>query len=240
MYYKKYENVNPNFKAEFIYQGKTLLEETFTARTQPSLTKNYALSEFMDEKLSNLNTRAALANIKRNGDGRLYYGVRLTYAPRDLAVNRDAGIKVERRYETKDGRVLDLTKDKFKQGEEYVVVVKVTAPFERHFVVVDTPIAAGMRILNASFATESSEVKNLTGNAGKPTWWWGVFNHTENYNDKVLLFADMLSDGEHEYRYVVRAVTPGEYLLPATKAEEMYNSEVFGYDGQHKVVIEAK
>lgn len=240
MYYKKYENVKPNFKAEFIYQGKTLLEETFTARTQPSLTKKYTLDEFMNERLSNSNTRSALANIKRNGDGRLYYGVRLTYAPRELAVNRDMGIKVERRYETKDGRVLDLTKDKFKQGEEYVVVVKVTAPYERHFVVVDTPIAAGMRILNASFATESSEVKNLTGNAGKPTWWWGGFNHTENYNDKVLLFADMLSDGEHEYRYVVRAVTPGEYLLPATKAEEMYNTEVFGYDGQHKVVIEAK
>ncbi|WP_300368824.1 Ig-like domain-containing alpha-2-macroglobulin family protein [Brachyspira sp.] len=240
MYFKKYENVKPNFKAEFIYQGKTLLEETFTARTQPSLTKKYALDEFMNERLSNANTRSALANIKRNGDGRLYYGVRLTYAPRDLAVNRDAGIKVERRYETKDGKVLDLTKDKFKQGEEYVVVVKVTAPYERHFVVVDTPVAAGMRILNSSFATESSEVKNITGNTGKSAWWWGGFNHTENYNDKILLFADMLSDGEHEYRYVVRAVTPGEYLLPATKAEEMYNPEVFGYDGQHKIVIEAK
>ena len=238
MYYKKYENVSPNFKAEFIYQGQTLLAETFSSRTQPSLTKNYALDEFMNDKLSNLNTRSALASIKRNGDGRLYYGVRLTYAPRDLAVNRDAGIKVVREYQTKDGKVLDLTKDRFKQGEEYVVVVKVTVPYERHFVVVDTPIASGMRILNSSFATESSEVKNITGNQG--TSWWGGFNHTENYNDKILLFADILDKGEHVYKYVVRAATPGEYLLPATKAEEMYNPEVFGYDGQYKVVIEAK
>ena len=238
MYYKKYENVSPNFKAEFIYQGQTLLAETFSSRTQPSLTKNYALDEFMNDRLSNLNTRSALASIKRNGDGRLYYGVRLTYAPRDLAVNRDAGIKVVREYQTKDGKVLDLTKDRFKQGEEYVVVVKVTVPYERHFVVVDTPIASGMRILNSSFATESSEVKNITGNQG--TSWWGGFNHTENYNDKILLFADILNKGEHVYKYVVRAATPGEYLLPATKAEEMYNPEVFGYDGQYKVVIEAK
>lgn len=239
MYYKKYENVKPNFKAEFIYQGKTLLAETFNSRTQPSLTQNYALSEFMNERLSNLNTRASIANIRRNGAGRLYYGVRLTYAPRELAVNRDMGINVVREYQTKDGRVLDLTKEKFKQGEEYVVVVKVTVPYERHFVVVDTPIASGMRILNSSFATESSEVKNITGNYNN-TWWWGGFNHTENYNDKILLFADVLDKGEHVYKYVVRAVTPGEYLLPATKAEEMYNPEVFGYDGQHKVVIEAK
>lgn len=240
IYYKKYENINPNFKAELIYQGKTLLEETFNSRTQPSLTKKYALDEFMNERLSNSNTKNTLANIRRNGEGRLYYGIKLTYAPRDLAVNRDMGIKVERQYQTKDGRVLDITKDKFRQGEEYVVVVKITAPFERHFVVVDTPIAAGMRILNAGFDTESSEVKELTGESGKPAWWWGGFNHTENYNDKVLLFADMLSEGEHIYKYVVRAVTPGEYLLPATKAEEMYNPEIFGYDGQHKVIIEAK
>ena len=33
-------------------------------------------------------------------------------------------------------------------------------------------------------------------------------------------------------------LTPGEYLLPATKAEEMYNPDVFGYDGQYKIVIE--
>ena len=239
MYYKKYENVKPNFKAEFIYQGKTLLAETFNSRTQPSLTQNYALSEFMNERLSNLNTRASIANIRRNGAGRLYYGVRLTYAPRELAVNRDMGINIVREYQTKDGRVLDLTKEKFKQGEEYVVVVKVTVPYERHFVVVDTPIASGMRILNSSFATESSEVKNITGNYNN-TWWWGGFNHTENYSDKILLFADVLDKGEHVYKYVVRAVIPGEYLLPATKAEEMYNPEVFGYDGQYKVIIESK
>lgn len=238
MYFKKYENVNPDFKAEFIYQGQTLMSETFGSRTQPSLTKNYALDEFMNDRLSNLNTKTALANIKRNGNGRLYYGVRLNYAPRNLAVNRDAGIKVEREYHTKEGKVLDLAKDRFKQGEEYVVVVKVTVPYERHFVAVDTPIAAGMRILNSSFDTESSEVKDITGN--QYINWWGGFNHTENYNDKILLFADVLNEGEHIYKYVVRAVTPGEYLLPATKAEEMYNSEVFGYDGQHKIIIETK
>lgn len=238
IYFKKYENINPNFKAEFIYQGKTLLSETFSERTNPSVTKSYELGEFQEERFSNINSKNENANIRRNGAGRLYYGIRLTYAPRDLAVNRDAGIKVERYYETKDGRRLDLTKDTFKQGEEYIVTVKITAPYERKFVVADVPIASGMRILNSSFATESSEVKDITGNYSER--WWGGFNYIENYKDKVLLFADMLDKGEHIYKYVVRAATPGEYLLPATKAEEMYNPDIFGYDGQHKVVIEAK
>lgn len=238
IYFKKYENINPNFKAEFIYQGKTLLSETFSDRTNPSVIKSYGLGEFQEERFSNVNSKNQNANIRRDGDGRLYYGVRLTYAPRDLAVNRDSGIKVERYYETKDGRKLDLTKDTFKQGEEYIVTVKITAPYERVFVVADVPIAGGMRILNSSFETESSEIKNITGNYNEK--WWGGFNHIENYKDKVLLFADILDKGEHIYKYVVRAATPGEYLLPVTKAEEMYNPDVFGYDGQHKIIIEAK
>ena len=143
-----------------------------------------------------------------------------------------------KRYETKDGKRLDLNKDTFKQGEEYIVTVKITAPYERRFVIADIPIAGGMRILNSNFETESKEIKDITGNYKSK--WWGGFNHTENYKDKVLLFADILDKGEHVYKYVVRAATPGEYLLPATKAEEMYNPDVFGYDGQHKIVIEAK
>lgn len=236
IYFKKYESVNPNFKAEFIYQSKTLLSKTFSDRTNPSVIKSYSLSEFDGERFSNANSKNANATITRNGEGRLYYGVRLTYAPRDLAVNRDAGIKVERYYETKDGKRLDLNKDTFKQGEEYIVTVKITAPYERRFVIADIPIAGGMRILNSNFETESKEIKDITGNYKSK--WWGGFNHTENYKDKVLLFADILDKGEHVYKYVVRAATPGEYLLPSTKAEEMYNPDVFGYDGQHKIIIE--
>ncbi|MBU1075783.1 MAG: hypothetical protein KKH98_00730, partial [Spirochaetes bacterium] len=67
--------------------------------------------------------------------------------------------------------------------------------------------------------------------------WWGSLNHSENYEDKVLVFADSLYYGDHTYRYVVRAVTPGEYLLPPTKIEEMYDPDVFGYYGQQYVTV---
>lgn len=237
-YFKKYESVYPNFKAEFTMQGKTLLSETFSSRTDKSVLESFSLEEFETNSSGNMDSLDLSANIIRYGNGRLYYGVRLNYAPRKLPQNRDAGIKVERYYETKDGRKIDLSKDNFIQGEEYIVVVKVTAPFERRFAVVDSPIAAGMRILNASFATESGEIKSITGTARNGLW--GTFNYTENYKDRVLLFADILDKGEHVYKYVVRATTPGEYLLPATKAEEMYNPDIFGYDGQYNVTIKAK
>lgn len=237
-YFKKYESVYPNFKADFIMQGKTILSETFTSRTDKSVLEYFPLEDFESLESSNIDSINSMATINKEGAGRLYYGVRLNYAPRKLAQNRDAGIKVERYYETKNGRKIDLSKESFVQGEEYIVVVKVTAPFERRFVVVDTPIAAGMRILNATFETESSSVRDITGTQGRNCW--GTFNYTENYIDKMILFADVLNKGEHIYKYVVRAATPGEYLLPATKAEEMYNPDIFGYDGQYNITIKSK
>ena len=99
---------------------------------------------------------------------------------------------------------------------------------------VNDPIPAGFKILNLNFQTESQDAYK---NVKKHNRWWSSFNHFENYEDRVLLSATSLYFGEHIYRYVVRAVTPGEYLLPPTKAEEMYNPDVFGYYGQQYVVI---
>ena len=245
-YYKKYENINPNFKSEFLFNNKVLLTSIFEDRISPSANSTTALnmlftnsnnrrSNFIFSNNESINTTAM---INKDGVGRLYYGVRLSYAPKQTVANRDAGIKVERYYETKSGRRINLDFESLKQGEEYVVVVKVTTDYDRQFVVVDSGISSGIRILNSSFETESTEVKNITGNSSNR--WWGSFNYTENYNDRVLLFADYLEKGEHTYKYVVRAITPGKYLLPTTKAEEMYNSEVFGYDGQKTIIIRAK
>ncbi len=243
-YYKKYENIDPNFKAEFLFNNKTLLSTIFENRNVSSVYSSTALSLL----LNNSNSRrsnfifaryentSTTSMINKDGVGRLYYGIRLSYAPRKTLDNRNAGIKVERYYETKSGRRINLNLESLKQGEEYVVVVKISSDYDRQFVVVDSGISSGMRILNSTFNTESSEVKNITGS----NRWWGSFNYTENYNDRILLFADFLYKGEHTYKYVVRAITPGKYLLPATKAEEMYNSEVFGYDGQKTIIIRAK
>jgi uncharacterized protein YfaS (alpha-2-macroglobulin family) len=36
---------------------------------------------------------------------------------------------------------------------------------------------------------------------------------------------------------VARATTPGEFVVPPAKAEEMYSPEVFGRSGSDRVVI---
>jgi uncharacterized protein YfaS (alpha-2-macroglobulin family) len=66
---------------------------------------------------------------------------------------------------------------------------------------------------------------------------WGTFDHYEIYDEKVLLFADALFAGEHTFSYVVRAMTFGTFTMPATKAEEMYTPEVFGYNRQRTIIV---
>lgn len=44
--------------------------------------------------------------------------------------------------------------------------------------------------------------------------------------------------GTHEYSYVADAITPGVFVVPPAKAEEIYAPEVFGRSGSDVVVIE--
>jgi len=41
----------------------------------------------------------------------------------------------------------------------------------------------------------------------------------------------------HEYTYVAVATTPGRYVAPPAKAEEMYHPETFGRSGTDRVHI---
>jgi uncharacterized protein YfaS (alpha-2-macroglobulin family) len=67
--------------------------------------------------------------------------------------------------------------------------------------------------------------------------WWGSFTHTEMQDDRVLLFADQLAPGEHTYRYVARATTPGTFVHPPAAAEMMYRPETRGRTATGTLVV---
>jgi len=224
-YFGVYEKVKPDFTAKMAVEGKELLKHVFKGRKGAAFRKKLSFDKFKPGK-------EIRADILREGKGRLYYGIRMNYAPKELLKSRDMGFKVEKWFETLDGK--RVNGDEFKSGKEYVAVVKINTNQERHFVMMDDPVPAGFRVLNMSFKTQGQEkYKKIRNTSG----WWGSFSHYEQYDDRVLAFGDSLRRGEHVYRYVVRAVTPGKFLLPPTKVEEMYTPDVFGYYGQRYVKI---
>ncbi len=48
----------------------------------------------------------------------------------------------------------------------------------------------------------------------------------------------MLWEGVHTYSYVALATTPGVFVVPPPKAEEMYHPETFGRGWGAKVIVE--
>jgi uncharacterized protein YfaS (alpha-2-macroglobulin family) len=70
--------------------------------------------------------------------------------------------------------------------------------------------------------------------------WYALFafDHTELRDERVAAFAERLPAGVYEYTYLARATTPGRYLAPPTRAEEMYAPELFGRSASTHVTVE--
>jgi uncharacterized protein YfaS (alpha-2-macroglobulin family) len=57
-------------------------------------------------------------------------------------------------------------------------------------------------------------------------------------DERVEAFTSLLWEGVYGYSYVARATTPGTFVVPPTKAEEMYAPETFGRSGTDLVIVE--
>jgi hypothetical protein len=227
-FYRIYEKVKPDFKAEVTLAKKILLKEIFKSASQTARA-SVPLTDFKAGKELPL-------KFAKEGPGTLYYGARLTYAPRRQLEPRDEGFAVYKKIESLAGKPLES----IEAGSLVVVTLQILVPKESLFVVVDDPLPAGFEAVNAGFLTESEEKQRQLGMleaSGEAESWWEEFNHIEMHDNRVLLFADSLAAGLHTHRYLARALTFGQFAVPGTKAEEMYAAEVFGRSAEQLVKI---
>ncbi len=96
--------------------------------------------------------------ISKEGAGRLYYRVGMSYAPSDLDLQPvDYGFTVERSYEAVDDK-MDVSRDAggtwhIKAGARVRVRLTMVAPARRYHVALVDPMPAGFEALNPSLAT---------------------------------------------------------------------------------------
>jgi hypothetical protein len=57
-------------------------------------------------------------------------------------------------------------------------------------------------------------------------------------DERAEAFASLLWEGVYRYSYIARATTPGTFVVPPAKAEEMYSPEVFGRSSSDRVIVE--
>ncbi|MGH9262633.1 MAG: hypothetical protein ACRD08_22480, partial [Acidimicrobiales bacterium] len=165
----------------------------------------------------------------------------------------DQGIQVERwyeRYET--GQPVTTVAE----GDLVRVRLRIKVPVQRHFVVVDDALPAGLEAVDLSLRTqgalpppeadEGAEGEGLQEEGSGwyyGYWeygWWSPFDHRELRDDRVVYSATTLWPGTYTATYVARATTPGVFVRPPAHAEEMYNPAVNGRSDGGVFTVTAK
>lgn len=182
-----------------------------------------------------------------HGDA-VFYALTVEEVPAHPPTSPDVqGIAVERWYERFDnGKPVTSVEE----GALVRVRLRVTVPADRHFVVVDDALPAGLEPVDLSlrtsgtlgpFATPQSDAAAHHGDRDRdgPRWqawlygswdngWWSPWDHKEIRDDRVVYFARALWKGTYTASYVARATTRGTFVRPPAHAEEMYNPGVHG------------
>ena len=223
-YYRRYEREKPSFQAALKLGGQEW-KESFSGRTLSARLKEFPLSALAADD--------GRVSITKEGTGRLYYTLRMGWLPQEEKA-REEGFAVSKKIEPLSGK---SASGAFQPGSRAVVTLKVRTPQDRTFVVVDDPVPAGFEIVDPSFSTESREDARVVEERSNDNPDWGTFQRSENYDDRILIFADYLTSGEHSYSYLVQATTPGSYRMPATRVEQMYEPEVFGSNAPGEVAV---
>ncbi|HEX5071114.1 MAG TPA: MG2 domain-containing protein [Vicinamibacterales bacterium] len=238
-YYKVFEATEPNFSATVTLGADTIGSAAFRGRSSASQSVRLAMPDLLRQVASGTETDLALS---RAGTGRLYYAARLQFVPSAPLPPSDQGIHVERQYARLSDAGDGPPATTFAAGDLIRVTLTITLPKERRYVAVSDPLAAGFEAVDSWFRTTAADLAKDASSQPSDgsffTWWQrGGFDYVEKYDDRVALFATRLSQGRHEFSYIVRATTAGTFSAPGTWAEEMYAPEVNGRSAPATVVI---
>ncbi len=189
-------------KIEVALDGRRLLEHQFKDPNQRPV-----VLEVMRDLLEA--GRDQELTLQASGGGRPLWTSRLSYAPAQAGKEPvNAGLGLSRFY-----RVLDSPgQGRPRLGQEVECVLTLVVPDERRYLLLHDPFPAGLEPVGA---TRSSS----------PPWPW---RWRELRKSGLLLYAPLLKPGVYTYRYRLRAVVPGDFVLRPARAEEMYAPEVFG------------
>jgi uncharacterized protein YfaS (alpha-2-macroglobulin family) len=250
-YFATYEKATPDFVARAWLGDGLASEQTFRGRSTER--------RHVDVPMTAI---AALGQaplvIAKDGPGRLYYRIGMRYAPASLELKAsDQGFAVERGYEAIDAPA-DVRRDAdgtwhIRAGARVRVRLSMAAESRRYHVALVDPLPAGLEPLNPALAVTGALPPNdpqtvdvvgapgLGGPRGAGFWWWWRrvwYEHQNLRDERVEAFTSLLWEGVYTYTYFAQATTPGSFVVPPTKAEEMYHPETFGRSASDRVVVE--
>ncbi len=250
------EKVTPDYVAKVWFAGTELFSASMKGRS--------TLAQDASIPTSRLAAQGGLLVFDKHGAGTLFYEARLKYARIALpTAPLDRGFYVQKTLRAVTPEELPRLLQSvpgagvtaFKGGDLVLADLVVVTPSPREYVAIEDPLPAGLEAIDANLATtaawlsvpgsggesdavdcvgcdDAQDDRIASGTAYLPSWY-----HRELRDDRVLYFVDHMAAGMYHYRYLARATTFGRYVVPPTKAEEMYSPEVFGRTGAVTVEV---
>jgi uncharacterized protein YfaS (alpha-2-macroglobulin family) len=220
-------SVPPNFTASLIVDGKTVasggpFNSTTASRTFTLPTPSKGAHTLL---------------LRKSGTGVLHYVVSYTYKLSANAPGRLSGLRVIRTVHPANQQTVLATVDIAAQsdpldlpaGNVYDVGVEVAVDHPVDRVVITDPLPAGFEALDTSFQTTASYYQPLT-----QAW---QIDYQQIYQDRITAYAQHLDPGVYMLHYLVRSVTPGEYLWPGANAYLLDAPEEFGRSAFRSVKV---
>ena len=173
--------------------------------------------------------------VTNTGDSPLQAVVSVTGAPITPEPAAEQGFKIERLYYTLDGEPADPSQAK--QNQRFAVVLRITEaqPQFGRLIVADY-LPAGFEIDNPRLVS--------SGDTGTLSWIEDAAApvHSEFRDDRFSAAFERSSRDKPVFTvaYVVRAVSPGSYVLPQAYVEDMYRPDRFGRTGTGTIEIAGK
>ncbi|MGH7003150.1 MAG: alpha-2-macroglobulin family protein, partial [Alphaproteobacteria bacterium] len=169
-------------------------------------------------------------DVVNDGEEKIWVGATLTGIPAKDQPAAKNGFEITRVFYNLRGERVDL--GKVRQSDVLVAVIKVSAQGNRpHQALVVDLLPAGFEIENPRLDRRDPEQMKWLPELARP-------RATEPRDDRFVAALDIWSNKRDFYlAYVVRAVTPGTFRLPAAYVEDMYAPALMGRDAMSKVTI---
>jgi uncharacterized protein YfaS (alpha-2-macroglobulin family) len=172
--------------------------------------------------------------IANTGDAPVQAVVSVSGAPVTPEPAAERGFKIERLYYTLDGKPANPAN--VKQNQRFAVVLKVTEPQPQYG-----------RIILADYLPAGFEIDNprlvSSGDTGTLSWIENAAApaYSEFRDDRFTAAFDRKAGDKSVFTvaYVVRAVSPGRYVLPQAYVEDMYRPDRFGRTGTGGIEVES-
>jgi len=213
--------------AWLVLASRALAKENLTLDVDGSPIKAALYRSYMAAELDNKPIK-----ITNTGDTPVQVVVSVSGAPVMPEPAASNGFKIERNYFTLDGKPTDVSKAK--QNDRFAVVLKITEPKPEYgHIMLSDYLPAGFEIDNPHLVS--------SGDAGTLDWIEDGEEpaNTEFRDDRFTAAIDRAGNAKSVFTvaYVVRAVSPGKYVLPQAYVEDMYNPSRYGRTGTGAIEV---